>query len=420
MKTGKFFTSGDGPSLGLSDIHVSSFLTNLRVKGYAERTIRKKRSVAVSFAGWSIGKRLAVDRLNESHLASFVERSSQRTKARVNFEMAALQPFLKYLRAEAVIPTPALVIDASPAEDLTQRYIDHLRKERGLTEHSIRVYAPFITDFLNELLAKTGCVSPEALDARVIQEFILNRIHNRSSEYSRLLATALRSFFRFLYLHEETSIDFSLSVPTVRRWRQAEVPNFLSPDDVERVLSTTDRSTPRGRRDHAILLLLARLGIRAGEIVTLDLGDILWRTGEIAVRGKGRVLDRLPLLSDIGEALVLYITKDRGTCESRQVFLRMLAPRVGLAGPGAVGHIVRLALSRAGLRSSSRGAAHIFRHSLATRMIRQGASIAEISQVLRHRSQSTTQVYTKVHFETLREIARPWPAIEEVHHECHP
>jgi len=410
MKTGNLFASEDGLFDGLSDTHVNSFLTHLRTEGYAERTLRKKQSVATSFARWSVGKRLAVNDLNESHLASFVERSSQKTKARVNFEMAALQPFLKYLRAEAGAPPPPLVMDAPPAEDLKQRYIDYLRRERGLTKYSIRVYTPFISDFLNEQVATTGCASPQALNARVVQEFIFNHIRNRSSEYSRLLATALRSFFRFLYLREETTMDLSLSVPTVRRWRQAEIPDFLSPDEVERVLSTTDRSTPRGRRDHAILLLLARLGLRAGEIATIELGDILWRTGEIVVRGKGRVLDRLPLLSDIGEALVLYLTKDRGVCESRQVFLRMMAPRVGLAGPCAVGDIVRLALARASLRFQRRGAAHIFRHSLATRMIRHGASIAEISEVLRHRSQSTTQIYAKVDFETLREVARPWPA----------
>jgi len=210
-------------------------------------------------------------------------------------------------------------------------------------------------------------------------------------------------------VQKETTIDLSLSVPTVRKWRQAEVHGFLSPDEVEHILSTTDRSTPRGRRDHAILLLLARLGLRAGEIVTLELGDILWRTGEIVIRGKGRTQDRLPLLSDIGESLALYLTQDRSSIVSRRVFLRMLAPRIGLTGPASVGHIVRAALARAGLSAPSRSAAHLFRHSLATQMIRNGASIAEISEVLRHRSQSTTQIYAKVDFETLREVARPWP-----------
>lgn len=409
MKTGSFFTSGDGPHLGLCGTHIESYLTHLRVAGYSERTLQNKAWMASSFARWSVEKQLAVSDLNESHLAAFVERSPGRRKSRVKFEMATLQPFLEYLRAEAGVPIPPLVIDIPPEEDLKQRYIDYLRKERGLTEYSVRVYAPFITAFLNEQVATTGGISPDEMDAQVVQDFILNRIRNRSSEYTRLLAIALRSFFRFLYLRKETTIDLSLSIPTVRRWRQAEVPSFLSPDEVECVLSAIDCSTPRGRRDHAILLLLARLGLRAGEIVALRLSDIIWRTGEIVVRGKGQTQHHLPLRSDIGEALMLYLTKDRNTCESRHVFLRMPAPRVGLEGPTAIGHIVHEALDRVGLRPQGRGAAHIFRHSLATRMIRNGASIAEISEVLRHRSQSSTQIYAKVDFETLREIARPWP-----------
>jgi site-specific recombinase XerD len=170
-----------------------------------------------------------------------------------------------------------------------------------------------------------------------------------------------------------------------------------------------DRATPRGRRDYAILLLLARLGLRAGEIVSLELDDVCWRTAEIVVRGKGRTVERLPLLRDIGEALAAYLRKDRGVSKSRRIFLRMWAPRIGLAGPAAVGHIVRLALARAGIRRSGRGAAHLFRHGLATRMIRHGASLPEIAEVLRHRSQMTTSGYTQVAFEALREVAQPWP-----------
>ncbi len=401
MTTGNI-ASEEGPGLGLCDIHVGSFIAYLRAQGYAERTLRKKRSVAASFARWAVRKQFAVNDLNESHLSAFVNCSPFKRKARVKFEMAALRPFLKYHRAEAGAPIPPL--NASSTDNLQLRYIDYLRKERGLTTNAIRVYAPFVRDFLNT----PGCATPETLDAQTVQDFLLDRVRNRSSEYARLLAIALRSFFRFLYLREETAIDLSLSVPTVRKWRQAEITPFLSPEEVECVLSRTDRSKPRGRRDYAILLLLARLGLRAGEVVTLELGDILWRAGEVVIRGKGRVQGRLPLLSDIGEALALYLTQDRGTGISRQVFLRMHAPRVGLAGPAAVGHIVRQAFARAGLRPS-RGAAHLFRHSLATRMIRHGASIAEISEILRHRAQSSTAIYAKVDFESLRDVARPWP-----------
>jgi integrase/recombinase XerD len=408
MKAFSISVSKNNPQ-NLCQTHVDSFLSYLRTLGYAERTLRKKRPVAASFARWTVGKQLTLNDLNESHLSAFLERFPRRQNARVKFEMAVLRLFFQYLRDEAVVPSLPMVIDASPADDLKRTYIDYLRKERGLAENSILVYLPFISDFLNDRLAQTGCISFHALDALTIQNFLLDRIRNRSSQYSRLLAAALRSFLRFLYLREKTTIDMSRSVPGVRKWHQPEVIGFLTPDEVEQILSSTSLSTPRGRRDHAILVLLARLGLRAGEVITLELGDILWRTGEIVVRGKGRVQDRLPLLSDVGEALAAYLCQDRGDSVSRRVFLRINAPRVGMAGPGAIGHIVRRTLARAGICAPSRGAAHLFRHSLATRMIRQGASIPEISEILRHRSQSSTAVYAKVDFETLREVAPSWP-----------
>jgi site-specific recombinase XerD len=409
MITDSLFVSEDGPRLGLSDIHVNSFLMHLRSQGYAKRTLQKKRSVLAVFSRWIVGKQLAVDDLNESHLTSFVTRFSNKRMARAKFEKAVLQLFLKHVRTEANVPITPPLINTPAAGDLKQHYIEYLRKERGLAENSIRVYTPFISNFLNDPVFNTGCIFPQTLNATTIQNFLLAHIRNRSSEYSRLLATSLRSFLRFLYLRKETLIDLSTSVPAVRRWQQAGVHDFLSPEEVERVLSACNLSIPSGRRDHAILLLLARLGLRAGEVVALELDDIHWRMGEIVVRGKGRVLDCLPLLSDIGDALALYISEDRSVSSSRQVFLRMLAPCVGLAGPCAIDHIVRRAFSRVGLRSPCRGAAHLFRHSLATTMIRRGASIAEISEILRHRSQNSTAIYAKVDFEALRGVARCWP-----------
>ncbi|HXP86124.1 MAG TPA: tyrosine-type recombinase/integrase [Bryobacteraceae bacterium] len=316
----------------------------------------------------------------------------------------------EYLRSYAGLQRPPQKDDVSAADALLQRYEDYLRKDRGLTENSVHVYVPFIRDFLAAQTTQTGCVSPGSCDALLIRGFILEHTRDRSSEYTRLLCTALRSFFRFLVLCGQTLRDLSNSVPMVRKYRQAVVPAFLSPEEVEGVLTATDRSTLTGRRDHAILLLLARLGLRAGEIVSLELDDIRWRAGEIVVRGKGRMVDHLPLLSDVGESLALYLREDRSVSVSRRVFLRIWAPHVGLTGPAAVGHIVRRALAQAQIRRSGRGAAHLFRHGLATKMIRHGASMSEISEVLRHRSQTTTAIYAQVSFEALRAVALPWPA----------
>jgi site-specific recombinase XerD len=399
-----------GPVLGLLDTHVEAFFAHLCAAGYAEETLRKKRGVARSFAHWTRCKEIAVENLDESHATAFLRCGGRRRKEWAALARSTLRMFLGHLRLVREIPSAVATVDVPPANALLRGYVDYLRAERGLAENSIHVYAPYIRDFLDERSARGGCVAPEQFDAPTVHAFVLTHIRGRSSEYGRLLGSALRSFLRFLYARERTPTDLSFAVPAARRWRQATVPAFLSPEQVERVLSATDRSIPCGRRDYAILLLLARLGLRASEVAGMELADIRWRSAEMIVRGKGGRRDCMPLLADIGEALSVYLHEDRGRSSSRRVFLRMWAPRLGLAGPAAVGHIVRRALVRAAICRSGRGAAHLFRHSLATRMIRHGASLPEIAEVLRHRSQNSTEVYAKVAFETLRGVARRWPA----------
>jgi site-specific recombinase XerD len=213
------------------------------------------------------------------------------------------------------------------------------------------------------------------LDADTIRTFLLERIANRSTESSCLLSVAVRSVLRFLFLRGETPRDLSPAVPMVRTYRQSTVPAVLSAEELQRVLATPDRSTIRGRRDAAILLLLARLGLRASEIVFLELDDLHWRASEIVIRGKGPQRDHVPLVAEVGDALARYLQHGRGPSPSRRVFLRVIPPRVGLARPCAIDHIVRCAFSRAGVRPRPRRVAHLFRHSLATRMIRRGASL---------------------------------------------
>jgi site-specific recombinase XerD len=401
-------TTDSGRAQRLLDDQIEPFLQHLRDAGYAERTLRKKRSVARAFARWAKRKGIATADLNDGHADAFILRLPRGGKPRLKFEFAAVRLFLGYLRATAGRQCPAPQAPVSSTASLLQQYENHLRKDRGLAENSLRVYLPLIRTFLASKLADSGF--PQSLKALTIRDFVIAQTRNRSTEYVRLLATALRSFCRFLFLSGHMPADLSPSVPRVCKYRQSTPPAFLAPEEVTRALAAVDRSTPRGRRDYAILLLLARLGLRANEIVSLELDDICWRTAEVVVRGKGRTVERLPLLRDIGEALADYLRKDRGVSKSRRIFLRMWAPRVGLTGPAAVGHIVRLALVRAGIRRSGRGAAHLFRHGLATRMIRHGASLSEIAEVLRHRSQMTTSGYTQVAFEALREVAQPWPA----------
>jgi len=200
-------------------------------------------------------------------------------------------------------------------------------------------------------------------------------------------------------------------IPTVADWRHSTVPKYLSEEQVERLLDACNRDTATGRRDQAVLLLLSRLGLRACEVVALELDDIDWRSGEITVRGKGSHHDRLPLPSEVGNALAEYLRRHRPACTTRRLFVRARAPRRGFTSSGAIISIVRRALRRADLNPPLRGA-HLLRHSLATGMLRKGAAMAEIGQVLRHRSPITTEIYAKVDFDALRALALPWPIAE--------
>lgn len=401
-------TIEDGVSYGLPVRHIEAYLEQLRTARYAEETLRKKRWVLTAFARWANRQNIALTHLDEATIAEFVKRLTGAPVARVQFEIAVLRLLLSYLRGEAIVRLPA-PDDESAIDHINRRYVDYLRQDRGLAENSILIYAPFVRNFLNSQDAGDGRVFPNAFDAMTIRDHLLIRSKGRSGEYMRLMAVALRSFCRFLFLRGDTPRDLSNSVPTVSKWRQSSVPTFLTPEQEETILASTDRSIPCGRRDYAILLLLARLGLRAGEIAALELDDIRWRSGEIVVHGKGQMIEHMPLLSDVGEALAIYLQEDRGASLSRRVFLRMWAPRIGLSGPAAIGHIVRFAFARAKFHPDCRGAAHLFRHGLATTMIRHGASMAEIAEVLRHRSQDSTAIYAKVSFETLRGVARAWP-----------
>jgi len=399
-------SSGPGSAVadGL-DIHVQEFFASLPTQGYAPTTQRGKRWLIARFVRWVRAQRLAVASLDEARAGTFlVHRSGKPCK----MERATLQQFLDHLRAAAVVP-PRCASEPSAAEVLLQRYFDHLDSDRGLRGRSIEVYTPFARTFVEAHGLPERVAS---LNASTVRAYLLKRSKDRSGSFVKLLAASLRSFLRFLFFDGETQVDFSKAVPPIRRWRLADVPPFLTPDEVERVLAATDRSTASGCRAHAMLLLLARLGLRAGEVAALEFDDIRWDVGEIVVRGKGRDHDHLPLLDDVGEALALYLRGARGPSSSRRVFLRLCAPQVGLSGPTAVCLVARNAIRSAGLLPGGRVGAHVFRHSLATRMIRRGASLAEIAQVLRHRSIDTTQLYTKVEFEALGDVALPWPATE--------
>jgi site-specific recombinase XerD len=387
-------------------ILIASFLDDLTVAGYAPHRLAARRALVLRFARWTQDRHIAAAALGADHLTAFVAARS-RGRETQKHERATLRRFVAFLGRRGVLARPP--IPTAPLDALADDYVAYLRTDRGLADNSIAIYGPCARAFLTHCVAIGGVRALDTIDAEAIRTFLVARVAGRSSESARLLSVGLRAFLRFLVVRGVLTRDLSGAVPRVRTYQQSRVPVVLSPDEVERALATADRSTPRGRRDYAVLLLLARLGFRASEVMTLELDDIHWRAAEIVVRGKGRQRDHVPLLTDVGDALTQYLREDRGASPSRRVFLRLIPPRVGLSRPCAIDHIVRLSLQGAGIGPHPRHVAHLFRHSLATRMIRHGASLAEIAEVLRHRSQTTTALYAKVSFEALRSVARPWP-----------
>lgn len=229
-----------------------------------------------------------------------------------------------------------------------------------------------------------------------------------SPHAARCMAKALRGLLRFLQQSGEIATDLAARVPSVANWSLSGLPKYLLPQQVMLVLRKSNRDDPIVQRDRVILLLLARLGLRAAEIVEMTLDDIDWEAGELTIRGKGGRLDKLPLPKDVGRALAHYLKQLRPPCACRKVFIRSAAPHEGLADSAAVDIVVQRALRRAGISPPNRGA-HLFRHSLATQMLRNGASMSEIAKVLRHQSESSTAIYAKVDLSALRSIAQPWP-----------
>lgn len=382
--------------------HVELFSERLAALGYARWTWVAKVRFAAQLSRWMESKGVVAERLTEATITRALKNWPRRDPER----RRAMLQFLEHLRERGVVATIPPERH-SPAAQLEQRFADYLRDERGLACATLINYRGFVRELLDEHFGR-GATRLDALTAKDVTAFQLHHIQSMGPGRAKLLGTALRSFLRFLFLEGETAIDLSAAVPMTRTYRNASVPRHIAASDVRRILASCDMATAVGRRDHAVLLLLARLGLRAGEVVSLELDDVHWRTAELVVRGKGKLHDRLPLPKDVGAALARYLTTDRPRCSSRRVFLRMRAPVQGLAGAAAVTTIVERAIDRSGLKPVWRGA-HLLRHSLATDMIRRGATLGEIGQVLRHRSPATTEVYAKVDFEGLRGVALPWP-----------
>lgn len=355
------------------------------------------------FGRWLDARGLGTRDINEEVIDTYIRQApvpEQRSAC------MALRELLAVLRESGICRPPPLAAEGA-SQQILNEFRRYLLNERGLADRTIEHYTEAARVFL---------VSRAAEDAKPVHEwstsdiltFVQRRAINRPSVHMQQLCTGLRAFLRYLCFRGHTACDLSKCVPRIARWRLATLPRFLSAEQMDRLLGACRRQTPGGRRDYAVLLLLSRLGLRAEELRRLTLDDIHWQRGDLTVRGKCRGPEPMPLPQDVGEALAAYLSHGRPVSGSRHVFVQLMPPHNAFSNSDSFGKIVRRVMRRAGVDSPGKGT-HIFRHTLATEMLRGGASLREIGQLLRHRDEDTTRLYAKVDLVRLRTLALPWP-----------
>ena len=389
---------------------LESFAQALSEVGYGTVTARKHLRAAEHLIYWTHRQGMSVGKLNEQLLARFghhLSRCHCRHYAHADQQevVHGARLFLTHARGARINNQKSI---QSPIHDpaLVSDFCQWMRQQRGtrdVTLHNYRIY-------IRELLKRFG-EKPGRFDARRLRAFVLEKSRSCAAGTAQNCVNALRMFLRFLIAESQCAVGLDAAIPTVAHWHLASLPRYLLPEDVKRLIASCDRASAVGRRDRAILLLLARLGLRARDIVHLRLGDIDWKDASVQVSGKGRRHTRLPLTQEVGQAIVAYLKKGRPRIDADTLFIRCPPPFCAFRSSVAVSDIVDRALRRAGIVRPSRGAAHFLRHSLATSLLRQGTSLKDIGSILRHSSIETTQIYAKVDIPSLRQISQPWPEV---------
>ena len=292
-------------------------------------------------------------------------------------------------------PSPALVTD----------FCDWFRTHRGVKEPTLRQYARGATDLLRTLGEDVS-----QWNAHALRDFLLERANQCGTPTTQALITSLRAFLRFLNFRGESREDLTLAIPAVAHWRLARLPRCLSAEEVDRLIAACDGTDPGRLRDRAIVLMLARLGLRSGDVAHLRLTDIDWNNGTLQVIGKGRYQVRLPLPQDVGDALLRYLECRPANINTDHVFVRSIAPYRPFASGDGVSSVVKHALKRANIDAPAKGA-HLLRHTAATEMLRNGVPLDQAGLVLRHRSIDMTAYYAKADVALLKQIAQPWPEV---------
>jgi len=385
--------------------YLDNFAELLVQQGYSSQAGWKKIRLIADLSRWLIRQHLKISQLDEQQTAAFLD-ARWKQHSRQSGDQSTLMLLLRHLRQQEIIADPATPCGAI---DFIQRDYGHfLIHERGFVPGSVAQYVHVARRFLLDRFPDEHIKLPR-LCAKDVTGFVTRDTAVRGRRSAQLMTTVLRSFLGYLFQTGRSRTNLAMAVPTVAGWRLSELPRYLEVAQVEKLLRSCDRRRKVGKRNFAILLLLARLGLRASEVASLSLADINWNAGELRIRGKGDRVDRLPLPKDVGQAIADYLQKGRPRCLSRRVFIQSKAPYVGFSSPpSAICGIVRSTLARAHIETRQRGA-HLLRHSLATRMLGNGGSLAEIGRVLRHQQIQTTEIYAKVDLNALRAMTHPWP-----------
>lgn len=385
------------------------YAAHLREQGYAKSTACRKLRVVARYSAWLEKRGMEPKEASMRDVQRYLSRRNLQSRFLRKDDIFTIKQFMHFLCTQGVVGSEQVTqaAEQGAVDRIVNGYAQYLEKERALAKISVTQYKLRIEQFVKYCFDR-GTADLSTLNTANIVGFVTEKAARLSCDGASFICAALRSFLRYARYQGYIEADLAASVPTVPNWATPSVQKSLPRDHVLKVLACCDRQTSMGQRDYAILLLLARLGIRAGEIVSLKLEDIDWEAGCITIHGKGGNLTQMPVPPDVGEAIALYLRRSRPKSPCRAMFLTVRAPIRGLAGPSVVGDIVRSALRRADVKAQRNGA-HQFRHALAIELLRSGASLEEISEVLRHRTIRSTTVYAKVDFASLRPMGLPWP-----------
>lgn len=409
-RTNKSATS----TTGRLEHHVADFCDLIKSQGYSHGTLLKYHSAAQDLQAVLVSEGLSpadlCDRMMDRLTAPIKSAAPVKDKSHCQYR---LERFRDYLIEHAEAPNRIEPeIDASPRACLRREYETYLKVQRGLADstiyHCLRFYDLFLTARFGVGLGDLDKIKPDDVTG-----FMLKLRQKKNAPRDKTVPSHLRNLFKFLFWSGQTQRELSRVVPKVRQPKPASIPRYLMPDQVNRLIEVVRDHKKTGRRNYAMLMLIARLGLRAPEVTAIELDDIDWRVGELLIRGKGQLHDRMPLPVEVGEAIVDYIQNERRGVD-RALFVSVKPPFKRFKDSQILRWILRDAYDATGIRPpQSYIGSHILRHSLATDMLRKGASLEEIGDVLRHRSPLATTIYAQHDVDALRAISRPWPVVGE-------